>query len=100
MCTAQLLEIKAQPKKDKKASDAVQQAAGSTGAANISKGDKVKVIRTVKQGTKTKGYQYAGGMFTCYYSVYDVIQVKGDRVVIGIGSTVTAAVNIKDLEKA
>lgn len=39
-------------------------------------------------------------MFTCYYSVYDVIQVKGDRVVIGIGSTVTAAVKIADLAKA
>ena len=26
--------------------------------------------------------------------------IKGDRVVIGIGSTVTAAVNMKDLAKA
>ena len=67
---------------------------------DIKKGDKVKVIRTFKQGTKTKGYQYAGGTFVCWYSVYDVIQVKGDRVVIGIGSTVTAAVNMKDLAKA
>ena len=101
VCTAQLLEIKAQPKLDKKASTAKK--SGTTPAesgGDIKKGDKVKVIRTFKQGNKTKGYQYAGGTFVCWYSVYDVIQVKGDRVVIGIGSTVTAAVNIKDLAKA
>ena len=57
------------------------------------------MIRTMEQSGKTKGYQYAGGTFVCWYDVYDVIQVKGDRVVIGIGSTVTAAVNIGDLEK-
>ena len=71
---------------------------GSSGS--IKKGDKVKVIRTVKQGSRTRGYQYSGGMFVCWYSVYDVIQVKGDRVVIGIGSTVTAAVKMSDLAKA
>lgn len=101
ICTAQLLEIKAQPKLDKKASTAKKSSTtpADTGGT-IKKGDKVKVIRTFKQGNKTKGYQYAGGTFVCWYSVYDVIQVKGDRVVIGIGSTVTAAVNMKDLAKA
>lgn len=100
-CTAQLLEIKADSKKDKKSASTKKKAAsGNTKATSIKKGDKVKVIRTVKQGTKTKGYQYSGGMFTCWYSVYDVIQVKGDRVVIGIGSTVTAAVKMADLAKA
>lgn len=92
ICTAQLLKIAAQPKLDRKAS--------AGGEGSLKKGDKVKVIRTVRSGSKTKGYQYSGGMFVCYHSVYDVIQVKGDRVVIGIGSTVTAAVNIRDLEKA
>lgn len=92
VCTAQLLEIKAQPKLDKKADNAKTQ--------DIQKGDKVKVIRTFKQGSNIKGYQYAGGTFVCWYPVYDVIQVKDDRVVIGIGSTVTAAVNINDLAKA
>lgn len=101
VCTAQLLEIKAQPKLDKKASTAKKSSTTPAGTGGtIKKGDKVKVIRTFKQGNKTKGYQYAGGTFVCWYSVYDVIQVKGDRVVIGIGSTVTAAVNMKDLAKA
>lgn len=98
ICTAQLLKIAAKPKLDKKASSGGKSGGGSD-KGSIKKGDKVKVTRTVKSGGKTKGYQYAGGMFTCYYSVYDVIQVKGERVVIGIGSTVTAAVNIKDLAK-
>lgn len=100
ICTAQLLEIKAQPKLDKKAEKA-KKTSGSKSASTsaIKKGDKVKVTRTFKQGNRTKGYQYAGGTFVCWYDVYDVIQVKGDRVVIGIGNTVTAAVNIKDLAK-
>ena len=35
-----------------------------------------------------------------YYDEYDVIQVNGDRVVIGIGNTVTAAVNAANLAAA
>lgn len=99
ICTAQLLKIAEKPKLDKKASSKGKTSSKKSGGS-IKKGDKVKVTRTVKQGSKTKGYQYAGGMFTCYYSVYDVISVKGDRVVIGIGSTVTAAVKMADLAKA
>jgi len=45
------------------------------------------------------GKLYDGGNFKVYYSVYDVIQVSGDRVVIGIGKTVTAAVNANILIK-
>lgn len=102
-CTAQVLVIKEEPKKDKAAASSSSGKKGSSSKSsggNIKKGDKVKVTRTVKQGSKTKGYQYSGGMFTCYHSVYDVIQVKGDRVLIGIGSTVTAAVKAADLAKA
>ena len=88
ICTAQALEIPAAPVP-------IPEAEGD----GIKKGDKVKVIRTMEQSGKTKGYQYSGGTFVCWYDVYDVIQVKGDRVVIGIGNTVTAAVNINDLEK-
>ncbi len=98
ICTAQLLKIAANPKLDKKAVSS-ENGEKASASGSIQKGDKVKVIRTVKSGSRTRGYQYAGGMFVCWYSVYDVIQVKGDRVVIGIGSTVTAAVNIKDLAK-
>lgn len=58
VCTAQLLEIKAQPKLDKKANDGSAESGG-----DIKIGDKVQVIRTFKQGTRTNGYQYAGGTF-------------------------------------
>lgn len=33
-----------------------------------------------------------------YYDEYDVIEEDGDRIVIGIGTTITAAVNIANLE--
>ncbi len=56
----------------------------------IKKGDKVKVL---------KAQTYNGGTFKTYYDVYDVIQVNGDRVVIGIGKTVTAAVKASNLQK-
>ena len=56
----------------------------------IQKGDKVKVL---------KAQTYTGGTFKTYYDVYDVIQVNGDRVVIGIGKTVTAAVKASNLQK-
>lgn len=60
-------------------------------SSEINVGDKVKVINPI---------QYNGQPFTLYYSIYDVIEVNGDRVVIGIGSTVTAAVHIGNLIKA
>lgn len=43
---------------------------------------------------------YDGKSFKTYYDTYDVIQVNGDRVVIGVGATVTAAVNAVNLRKA
>lgn len=64
-----------------------------SGAASQSfkKGDKVKVLNAVT---------YDGKSFKTYYETYDVIQVNGDRVVIGVGATVTAAVNAANLRKA
>ena len=44
--------------------------------------------------------EYYGNMFKCWYSKYDVIEVKNDRIVIGIGNTVTAAVNAANLAAA
>lgn len=55
----------------------------------IKAGDKVKVLNAVT---------YIGQKFKTYYDEYDVIQVNGDRVVIGIGKTVTAAINIKNIQ--
>ncbi len=65
--------------------------AGST-PFDIKKGDRVKVLNAV---------QYDNGKrFDSYYDVYDVIEVDGDRVVIGIKDIVTAAVAAKNLKKA
>jgi len=57
----------------------------------IKVGSKVKV----KKGAKT----YTGGNLSSfvYNNVYDVIQINGDRVVIGKGTAVTAAVHKNDL---
>ena len=66
----------------------------SSSSASIKKGDKVRV----KKGAKT----YTGGGLASfvYSTTYDVLEVSGDRVVIGIGSAVTAAVKMSDLIKA
>lgn len=60
-------------------------------AQGIKVGSKVRVV----SGAKT----YTGGGLASfiYKSTYDVIQIKGDRVVIGLGSAVTAAVRMSDL---
>lgn len=63
----------------------------STAPAALKKGDRVKVLNAVT---------YDGKPFKTYYDTYDVIQVNGDRVVIGVGATVTAAVNAANLRKA
>lgn len=60
-------------------------------SSGFKKGDKVKVKNPVVYGTNNK--------FTLYYDTYDVIEVSGDRVVIGIGSTVTSAIAASNLTK-
>ena len=62
----------------------------STAPAALKKGDRVKVLNAVT---------YDGKPFKTYYDTYDVIQVSGARVVIGVGATVTAAVNAANLRK-
>lgn len=56
----------------------------------IKVGDKVKVLNNTT---------YDGKKFLALFSKYDVIEVKGDRIVIGIGRTVTAAVHKNNLKK-
>ena len=56
----------------------------------IKKGDVVEVINPI---------QYTGGRFITYYKRYDVLDVSGDRIVIGKGKTITAAVNVINLKK-
>lgn len=62
----------------------------STAPAALKKGDRVKVLNAVT---------YDGKPLRTYYDTYDVIQVSGARVVIGVGATVTAAVNAANLRK-
>lgn len=62
----------------------------STAPAALKKGDRVKILNAVT---------YDGKPFRTYYDTYDVIQVSGTRVVIGVGATVTAAVNAANLRK-
>ena len=65
--------------------------ADTQAAQSFKKGDKVKVLKAVT---------YTGKAFKTYHDKYDVIEADGDRVVIGIGKTVTAAVNAANLKKA
>ena len=60
--------------------------------APITKGCKVRFT-----GTKS----YSGITLASWTkdSIFDVIEVSGDRVVIGKGTAVTAAVNIKNCQK-
>ena len=60
------------------------------GSNEIKPGDKVKVLKAVT---------YLGASFKTYYDKYDVFEVKSDRVVIGIGTTVVAAVHKDNLTK-
>lgn len=59
---------------------------------SFKKGDKVKVYNAINYDT--------GASFAVYYPVYDVIQAKDNRIVIGIGSNVTAAIHKDNLRKA
>lgn len=56
----------------------------------IKVGDKVEVLKNI---------QYNGKPFRSYYNVYNVIEVKGDRVVIGIDRIITCAININNIRK-
>ena len=70
--------------------DVTDNVSQGTSGADIKVGDKVKVLKAV---------QYNGETFKTYYDTYDVIEVSGDRVVIGIGQTVTCAINKSNISK-
>lgn len=61
-------------------------------ASTITKGSKIKF-------TGTKSYSGITLANWTKNSTFDVIEVSGDRVVIGRGTAVTAAVNVKDCQK-
>ena len=57
----------------------------------IKVGDKVEVIKNVIYGTNKT--------FKLWYKNYDVLEIVGNRAVIGIGKTVTTAIDINYLRK-
>lgn len=61
--------------------------------SSIKIGDKVKVK------TGSKDYNGTALAKFVYNNVYDVIEIKNDRVVIGINNKVTCAININNVEK-
>ena len=62
----------------------------SVEVSQIKVGDKVKVNKAVT---------YSGSSFKCWFDKYDVIDVAGNRVVIGIGKSVTCAIHIDNISK-
>lgn len=70
--------------------DAVQEIVNEKYDLDIKVGDKVEVL---------KNEQYNGKSFRVYYKVYNVIEIKGDKAVIGIDNIVTCAINIKNIRK-
>lgn len=59
--------------------------------AAIHVGDTVEVVKPVIYGTTKQ--------FAVYYKTYKVMELVGNRAVIGVNGVVTAAVNVKNLRK-
>lgn len=72
-------------------SDGERNEESETDISDIKAGDKVRVLLNVDYDTDRA--------FNLYYDEYDVIQVNGDRAVIGIGNTVTSAIDVHNIEK-
>ena len=62
----------------------------SAPASSIHVGDRVRVTNAVT---------YTGQSFKTWYDTYTVMELKGDRAVIGVNGTVTAAINVNNLSK-
>ncbi len=60
-------------------------------SSQINVGDTVRVTNAVT---------YNGVPFKCWYNTYTVMELKGDRAVIGVNGTVTAAINVANLRRA
>lgn len=72
-------------------SDGESNEESETDISDIKAGDKVRVLLNVDYDTDRA--------FNLYYDEYDVIQVDGDRAVIGIDNTVTSAIDVHHLER-
>lgn len=63
----------------------------------IGKAQQEKKLEVGATVTVLKNITYTGQQFRVYYDKYDVLQIEGDRVVIGIGKTVTCAIDKKNI---
>lgn len=72
-------------------SDSESNEESETDISDIKAGDKVRVLLNVDYDTDRA--------FNLYYDEYDVIQVNGNRAVIGIGNTVTSAIDVHNIER-
>lgn len=64
---------------------------GTSGSnLSINVGDRVRVTNAVT---------YDGQSFKTWYDTYTVMELKGDRAVIGVNGTVTAAINVSNIAK-
>jgi len=59
-------------------------------STSIKAGDRVKV---------TNAITWTGQKFKVWYDSYTVMELKGERAVIGVNGVVTAAINVKNLRK-
>lgn len=59
--------------------------------STIQKGDKVTVVNAINYDD--------GQPFAKYYDKYDVLEVDGNRAVIGIGDATTSAIDVKNIKK-
>lgn len=66
-------------------------APAATPSSQINVGDRVRVTTAVT---------YNGQSFRTWYDTYEVMELKGDRAVIGVGGQVTAAINVRNITKA
>lgn len=71
--------------------DEVQNRVNELMKPSIKVGDKVTVIKPINYDN--------GERFGVYYDKYDVLEVKENRAVIGIGKTVTSAIDVKNIRK-
>ncbi len=66
-----------------------------------SKEEKNKSLPSIKIGSKVKvikGIDYYGKKFKLWHSLYDVMSINGDRIVIGVGKDVVCAINSSNLK--
>ena len=77
--------------------NAIQSIINSEYGKNVSK--QINEIHVGDRITVINNKQYNGKSFRNFYKIYEVMEIKGDRVVIGVNGIVTTAINIKDIRR-